>query len=317
MPIVNACSTLAFALSPLETALEHIASYGFAHVEISDQLTHARHFSADASRPVDPVSVRRLLEHHGLTPVAANCTLATFYREGLGLKKMPRPRQSGAERDEIKKAKENVVFFQLHDPRQAAAYRTKVRAHLDTAARAGIPMVCLHVGRRAQMVDPDRELHAAAAVLDEMAEYAHARNIRVVLEMPHVWLLYHNVDRSRQMLDYLTSDNIGVLLDTSHWHTSDYDLEAYIDFLQGRLWNIHLRDAVGKDSPRGDFLLEATPGKGEVDFGLLARALDKSGYTGNVTLETEYKNYDDPTEVDRENAFAIAHLRSVGWEVPT
>ena len=316
MPTVNACSTLAFALSPLETALEHIAGYGFDAVEIADQLTHAQHFSADESRAIDPVAVRAQLARHGLTPVAANCTLATFFRDGLGLEKVPRPRNSGAETDEIKRAKENVVFYKLHEPPQADAYRAKVRGHLDHAATVGIPMVCLHVGRRAQMRDPDRELQAAAAVLDEMAAYAQARSIRIVLEMPHVWQLYHDADRSRQMLGYLTSDNIGVVLDTTHWHTSDYDVEAYVDFLGDRLWNIHLRDAAGKDSPRGDFLLEATPGKGEVDFGLLARTLDKVGYTGNVTMETEYKNYTDPEEVDRENAFALEHLQSVGWQVP-
>lgn len=316
MPTVTACSTLAFALSPLEIALEHIAGYGFDKVEISDQLTHAKHFSADASRRVDPVAVRQLLDRHALTAVAANCTLATFYREGLGMEKILRARQSGAERDEIKRAKENVVVFKLHEPHQAEAYRAKVRTHLDHAATAGIRMVCLHAGHRSQVKDPDREIRAAAEVLDEMAEYARSLAIRIVLEMPHVWLLYHDAAKSRQMLSSLKSSNIGVVLDTTHWHTSDYDLEAYVDDLQDRLWNVHLRDAAGKDSPKGDFLLEATPGKGEVDFGLLGRTLDKAGYQGNVTLETEYKNYDNVAEVDHENAFALAHLRSAGWETP-
>jgi hypothetical protein len=35
-----------------------------------------------------------------------------------------------------------------------------------------------------------------------------------------------------------------------------------------------------------------------------------------VTLETEYKNYREEAEVDAENASALAHLESVGWEVP-
>ena len=109
---------------------------------------------------------------------------------------------------------------------------------------------------------------------------------------------------------------MGVVLDATHWHTSGYDLDDYVSFLGDRLWNVHLRDATGKDSPGGDFLLEATPGKGEVDFGLLGRTLDKYDYRGNVTLETEYKNYTEEAEVDAENAFALAHLESVGWEIP-
>ena len=58
MPRVTACSTLAFALSSLQTALEHIAGYGFDRVEIADMLTHTKHFSTHSSRTVDPVAVR-------------------------------------------------------------------------------------------------------------------------------------------------------------------------------------------------------------------------------------------------------------------
>ena len=34
-----------------------------------------------------------------------------------------------------------------------------------------------------------------------------------------------------------------------------------------------------------------------------------------LTLETEYKNYEDPVEVDHENAYAISYLKSIGWDV--
>jgi sugar phosphate isomerase/epimerase len=152
-------------------------------------------------------------------------------------------------------------------------------------------------------------------VINAQAEYAREAGIRVLLEMPHVWDLYYDVERSKQMLSELRTNNIGVTIDSTHWHTSDYDLDDYVAFLKDRLWHIHLRDAAGKDSPAGNYELEKTPGKGEVDFRLLVETLDKHGYTGTVTLETEYKNYKDPTEVDCENAFAIAHLKKMGWDV--
>ena len=177
-------------------------------------------------------------------------------------------------------------------------------------------MVCLHGGRKSQIEDVSRDLRAAAKVIDELAEYAREVGIRILLEMPHVWNLYYDVDKSKLMLSYLRSDNIGVVIDSTHWHTSGYDIEDYVRFLQDRLWHIHLRDAAGKDSRSGDYELEKTPGKGEVDFGLLGRILDKYKYSGNVTLETEYKNYTDVAEVDTENAYALAYLKGVGWQVP-
>ena len=135
------------------------------------------------------------------------------------------------------------------------------------------------------------------------------------MEMPHVWDLYYDVERSKQMLSSLRSDNIGVTIDSTHWHTSDYDLDDYVSHLKDRLWHVHLRDAAGKDSPTGNYELEKTPGKGEVDFRRLGETLDRHGYEGTVTLETEYKNYKDPTEVDEENTFAISHLESEGWDM--
>ena len=176
-------------------------------------------------------------------------------------------------------------------------------------------MVSMQAGRRTQIEDIDREIEAAAKVIDAQAEYARTVGIKIVLEMPHVWDHYHNVERSKQMLSYLQSDNVGVILDSTHWHISGYDIDDYVNFLQGRLWHIHLRDAAGKDSPAGNYELEKTFGKGEVDFKLLGETLDKYGYNGNITLETEYKNYKDPAEVDDENAYAIEYLKSVGWDV--
>jgi len=317
MPKITACSTLAFSLSSLDCALAHIAGYGFDQVEISDQLTHSKHFSTDASRPVDPVEVKRLFDKYNLTPVAANCTLATFYTDQSGLERAPVEKQSSAETEEIRRAKRELVIYKLHEENQARAYRGRVRKLIDNAVVAGIPMVCLEGGRRTQIENISRELQAAAEVIDEMAHYAKDAGIKILLEMPHVWDLYYDVDKSKEMLTYITSDNIGVVLDSTHWHTSNYDVDDYVAFLADRLWHVHLRDAAGKDSPAGNYELEKTPGKGEVDFALLGQTLDKYGYRGSVTLETEYKNYQDPAEVDTENRYALAYLKSVGWQVPT
>ena len=313
MARLTACSTLAFSLSSLELALKHISSYGFKRVEISDQLTHSKHFPIDT---VDPMEVRRRLDKYSLDPVAANVSLATYYTGQPGFKKAPVQKQSSAETGEIKKAKQKLVYHRLHVKNEAEDYGSRARRLIDKAKGAGIPMVCLQGGRRNQIQDTRRELKAAAKVIDGHAEYARHVGIKVLLEMPHVWDLYYDVEKSRQMLSYLKSDNVGVLIDSTHWHTSGYDIDDYVGFLRDRLWHIHLRDAAGKDSPTGNYELEKTPGKGEVNFGLLGQTLDKYGYSGNVTLETEYKNYQDVSEVDSENAYAIAHLKSVGWQVP-
>lgn len=313
MARVTAASTLAFSLSPLETALERIAVYGFHKVELSDQITHCKHFAVDT---VDPVVVQERLGVHGLTPVSLNaCIIAVPDRGQWPQGRLPVEAQSAAETEEIRAAKRQLVFFRLHEQEQATAYVERALLLLDKAQAAGIPQVCLQGGRRKQAERIDEELEAAAGVIDMLAEAAAARGIRALLEMPHLWDLYYDLDKSKQMLSHLRSDNVGVVVDSTHWHTSGYDINDYVKFLGQRLWHVHLRDAAGKDTAAGDYQLEKTPGRGEVDFSALGEALDKHGYRGEVTLETEYKNYSSPDEVDEENLFALHHLRSVGWEI--
>ena len=312
MPRLTACSTLAFSLSTLEVALEHISEYGLQHVEIAEMLTHSKHFPIDT---IDPLEVRRLLEKYALKPIVANVTLVDVYRGQPGLVHASQGNQSSAETEEIQQAKRNRVYYRLHVEEEAELYRARARTVIDKARIAGIPQLVLNVGLREQADDIDRALRLSASVLDELAEYARQAGISILLEMPHVWQLYHDAERSKQLLSHLTSNNIGVLLDSTHWHVSGYDIDDYVRFLGDRLWHVHLRDAAGKDSPAGKYQLEITPGQGEVDFGLLGETLDAHGYSGTVTLETEYKNYQDPAEVDRENTQAIAHLKRVGWDV--
>jgi len=312
MPTITACSTLAFSLSTLEVALERISAYGFPKVELSDQVTHSKHFPADSA---DPQAVKKLLARYSLEPVCANVAICIVNEEPVRQPVRPAGSLSSTETAEIQRAKAYLSFHRLHIAAEADDFYRRVTTLMDNAHAAGIPQVCVHTGRRTQIENIDAELVAAAAAIDRAAEYARTRGIRVLVEMPHVWNIYYDVEKSKRVFSLLKSDNAGVLIDSTHWHTSGYDLEEYVSFLGDRLWHIHLRDAAGKDASSGNYELEKTPGKGEVDFAHLGEILDKYGYRGEVTLETEYKNYGDPSEVDTENLFALRYLESVRWQV--
>ena len=290
--------------------MAHISDYGFRQVEIAEMLTHSKHFPIDS---VDPAGVRSLLRQYDLTPIGANVTLATLSSGESDLPTASALGQASAETDVIKAAKLNRVYYRLQLEKEAEQYLQRARHLIDQAQLAGIPMLVLNVGRKEHARDIDQEIEASAAVLDTAAEYARAAGIKIVLEMPHVWQLYYDLRRSQQMLSHLKSDNIGVLIDSTHWHVSGYNIEQYVRFLGDRLWHVHLRDAAGKDSSGGQYQLEITPGEGEVDFRLLGETLDRYQYHRAVTLETEYKNYEDPAQVDRANRMAFAHLQSAGW----
>lgn len=94
-------------------------------------------------------------------------------------------------------------------------------------------MVSMQAGRRTQIEDVDREIEAAAKGIDAQAQYARIVGIKIVLKMPHVWGHYHNVERFKQMLSDLQSDNVGVILDSTHWNVSRYDIDDYGNVFQG------------------------------------------------------------------------------------
>ena len=293
-------------------ALQHLSDYGFEYVEIAEMLTHSKHFPIET---VDPTAVRALLHKYSLKPVAADVTLTAYYTKNPGGVKTSLGKHSSAEIEEIKRAKQKCSHYRLHVKSEADQFAVRVRTLVDKAKIAAIPMLVFNAGRKEQVKNIGRALKAAAAVLDQQAEYAKKAGIRVLLEMTHVWQVYDDVEKSKLMLSYLQSDNIGILIDATHWQVAGYDIDDYVSTLQDRLCHIHRRDAAGKNSPAGKYLLEITPGEGEVNFELLGQTLDKYRYDGNVTLETEYKNYKDPADVDQKNTAAQAHFKSVGWEV--
>jgi len=312
MPVITACSTLAFSLSSLETALRHISGYGFSKVEISDQVTHSKHFQEDS---VDPYAVKKLLDKYFLKPVCANVAICIVHDKIVHEVVNPEGGSSSAETEEIQKAKQYLSSHKLHKPEDTRDFDKRVVRLIDNAAITGIPQVCVHTGRRLEVEDLDAEIIAGAEAIDRAAEYARRKNIRVLVEMPHVWNIYSDMEKTLRVFSLMKSDNAGVLIDSTHWHTSGYNLEEYVSVLGDRLWHIHLRDAAGQDGSSRGYELEKTPGRGEVNFAYLGEILDKYGYTGEVTLETEYKNYSNPEEVDAENFFALEYLKTVGWEV--
>ena len=59
--------------------------------------------------------------------------------------------------------------------------------------------------------------------------------------------------------------------------------------------------------------LELTAGKGVIDFELFGQILDENGYSGEVTLEFEYRGGMTVEQIEREYDYGIAHLKSCGW----
>jgi len=276
---ITAMSSLAYAHYTLYEALPRIAARGFRRVEIASFSSYCFHFNFGSPTPPE---LQQMLTDHALAPVGLN------WSPGLARAYEP----------------ETIR-------RWIAAFERKIAG----AAEAGIPMMTMHFGERNERGDQEAQLATAVGVYDRVGDFAAKHGVRVLLEVPHLYTIHWSPDAVLWIFERLSSANVGALVDSSHWGIIGYDIDWFIDRLGDRLWHVHLRDSAGPDTADAQQDLELTPGAGTVDFGAFAQALDRAGYDGDVTAEFEYRDV-TLDEIEHQYDLGLAHLASVGWELP-
>ncbi len=283
MAKITACSTLTYPGYSFEEAAGRIAARGFRQVDIAHMGFYCTHF------PLGDEDCRRIatvLERHELQPVALN-----YY--------------GGTE----------SWSHVLNLPEEVRAYREMMTAVFKQASRLGIPKVMAFMGRRATGPDVLDRIRAAATVISEVADEANQLGIQITVEVPHAYSLASDVSAVAEFFEHVTSPHVGACVDCSHWGLIGYDFDDLMAAIGDRLIHVHLRDSAGDDDGTCDQDLELTPGKGQVDFARFGTLLEKYGYDGEVTLETEYKGF-GLAAIETELDDALAHLSRCGWEMP-
>jgi sugar phosphate isomerase/epimerase len=279
MAKVTAISSLAWAHYTLYQALGRMAARGFKRIEIASFFSYCFHFNFGSPSPKE---LRALLDEHGLTPVCLN------YCER---------------------------YYDAWDVDQIDLFVARMTRKIEQLSTVGIPMMTMHFGLRNERDDQEQQLANAVKAYDRVADVAAAHGVRMLLEVPHLYGLMPRTEQVLWVFEHLESPNIGAVVDTSHWGIIGYDVDSYLEALGDRLWHVHLRDSAGPDTADRKQALEMTPGKGSVDFGQFAAALDKVAYKGDVSVEFEYR--DMPLDaIDREIDSGLRHLFDHGWELP-
>ena len=289
MPTVTATSSIAYAHYTLFEALPRQADRGFKRIEIGSFHSYCYHFNHGSPRPAE---LKTMLADHGLTPVALN------WNAGIG---------------------------RSYEETAIAEWLDGYKAKIDEAQAVGIPMMTMHFGRHFAGGDLLEERKVATDAYARLAEYASQQSMMMLLELPHMHLVHNDCDSVIALLDELDFENVGLLIDSSHWGVIGYELDAFLRHVGHRLRHIHLRDAVPRSTPELDrkfkrpalspnpvYNLTLTPGLGAVDFTRFGNALDQIGYAGDVTAEFEY--FDMPLdEIERQYDAGLSHLENCGW----
>ena len=280
MARVTAISSLGWAHYTLYEALERMAARGFKRIEVASFNSYCFHFNYGS--PI-PSELKSLLSKQYLEPVCLN------YFAG---------------------------YHNAWVPEEIDVFVNECERKLAQLTEVGIPMMTMAFGERNHRNDQEYQLSNAVKAYDLVGEIASRYGVRMMLEAPHLYGIMHSPEQALWVFERLTSPNVGVLVDSSHWGIIGYDIDNFFSKLGRKLWHIHLRDSRGFDTADRKQELELTPGDGTVDFGKFSRALDSAGYKGEVTIEFEYRDM-TLKAIDREFDRGLKHLSEVGWQLPT
>jgi len=168
----------------------------------------------------------------------------------------------------------------------------------DVAEKMGSPVVVI-TGR------PRKEggLEPTIAGIKALLPLIERKPVKLALE-PHYGSQIQNIEDYDAIFDQIESRQVGITIDSGHFHSAGVDWKRLIHRYAGRIYNFHVKDHVGTQS--------VPLGTGEVDLRGYIEELHAIGYEGALAVELEVE---DPENLPRYGAEAFVYLRDLVVEV--
>lgn len=148
-------------------------------------------------------------------------------------------------------------------------------AQAEYTVRMDCPYLVITGGRR---VDGTGGLEASVAGLKALLSRIEDMPIRVALE-PHMFSQFQVDEDYDYLFDKIDHPQLGITVDTGHFHWAKVDIPAFIHTWAPKIWNVHLKDIKGRAS--------VAIGAGEIDIKSIIAALHEIDFEGALALEIE------------------------------
>jgi len=127
--------------------------------------------------------------------------------------------------------------------------------------------------------------------------------VKLALE-PHFGSQIQNIEDYEAVFDQIDSPQIGITLDSGHFHSAGVDWKRLIRRFPDRIYNFHVKDHIGAQS--------VPLGYGEIDLQRYIEELHAINYEGALTVELEVA---DPENLPQYCTEAFVYLRNIVLEV--
>jgi sugar phosphate isomerase/epimerase len=210
-------------------------------------------------------------------------------------------------------------------PNPLAADRAESQVYVEHLHRVIVAAELLGVGVVNTFVGRDPRKSVAEnwprflEVWPPLVEFAAKHRVRIAIENCPMFFtadewpggknLAHAPAVWRRMFNDIPGSNFGLNYDPSHlvWQQMDY-IHPIAEFA-GRLFHVHLKDALVEPERLNDVGILATPleyhtpkipGRGQIDWPKFLAALQASGYDGPVCIEVEDRDFEGSLDARKQ-----------------
>ncbi|MCM3786418.1 sugar phosphate isomerase/epimerase [Neobacillus mesonae] len=190
-----------------------------------------------------------------------------------------------------------VGYFSTLNDEECEAALKEVRKLVQIASLLSVPYVRVFPGGPNAFKAEDVHYERAAGYLRECVEEAAAEGVQILLEI-HNQTLTEDASSALKLAALTGDERLGFIHDAGNMYISDvnYGAESVLQ-LGSYLHHVHVKDErrIAEAGEEGTFVnqtrhgneafMQCRLGEGEVDHLPLLAALQKSGYSGWVTLE--------------------------------
>lgn len=167
----------------------------------------------------------------------------------------------------------------------------------EAAVKLKCPLLVFSGGKR----QTDGLKHTLAG-LDKLSATIADLPIKVALE-PHMGSQFQNEADYAEIFAHITTERIGITIDTGHFHVAGVDWKALIRRYPDRIYNVHVKDHIGHQS--------VPIGEGEIDMPGLIQELRAINYCGPLAVELEVE---DPENLFQYVADAYQYLSKLIYD---
>lgn len=172
-----------------------------------------------------------------------------------------------------------------------------------TAAELDCPYVVVVPGRLPEGKTWDDTVSESVRVLDELGRIADGHGVGLAFEfLGQLRCSVQRLDQAAEIVNQLGRANVGLVLDSFHFHAGGSRLEAIDALDPQRLFVFHINDA--EDRPREELedRHRLLPGAGILPLGEIVAALARIGYDRVTSVEIFRPEYweRDPVELAQD-----------------